>query len=193
MLRPTIHSGPALALAAALSLSLVATAAAQSSNADEGTSDPAAAPELEGLAWYRSVDVTGSEIETTRETDEVADWVKLAAGAGAALADLEYTYYQAFDPAALPNLGEMATVRVAGAETDALRGAVVQDIVDQVVGWGSDAPVPEETVIGDKNVVVVSLPDEIGLTDAIVYASGDSAWVLLLDGDRAGQALAQLP
>ncbi len=193
MLRPTFHSGPALALAAALSLSIMTTAAAQSNDADAGTARPPAAPDLQGLAWYRSVDITGSEIETMRDSDEVAQWVKLVDGAGASLTDLEYTYYQAFDPAALPNLGEMATVRVAGAETDALRGAVVQDIVDQVVGWGSDAPVPDETVIGDKHVVVVSLPDELGLADAIVYTSGDSAWVLMLDGELAEQALAQLP
>ncbi len=193
MLRPTIHSRPALALAAALSLSMVTTVTAQSDTADEGTADPVAAPALEGLAWYQAVDVTGSEIETTRDADEVAQWVKLVDGAGATLSDLEYSYSQAFDPATLPNLGQMATVRVAGAETDALRGAVVQDIVDQVVGWGSDAPVPEATVIGDKDVVTVSLPDEIGLADAIVYASGDTAWVLMLDGDLAAQALAQLP
>ncbi len=193
MLRPTIDLGSALALAAALSLSMMSTATAQSGNADEGTSDPAAAPELEGLAWYRSVDVSGADIESARDADEVAQWVKLVDGAGAALADLEYSYYQAFDPATLPNLGEMATVRVAGAETDALRGAVVRDIVSQVVGWGGDAPVPEEAMIGGKNVVVVNLPDEFGLADAIVYASGESAWVLMLDGELAGRALEQLP
>ncbi len=189
MSRPVRRSS--LVLAVGLCLSLPLAVLAQSEPEAEAT--PATVPQLEGLAWYQSVDVTGAEIQSTRDTAEVAEWAKLVEGAGATLDELEYEYFKAFEPAALPSIGEYATVRVAGANTDALRAAVVQDIVDQMVGLGGEAPVPQETVIDGKDVVTVALPEALGLADAIVYASGDIAYVLLLDEELAAQALAQLP
>lgn len=191
MRRPTPWTS--LALAATLFLIAPLGATAQSEPEEGATPVPVALPELEDLAWYRSVDVGGTEIEETRDAGEVAEWAKLVEGAGATFEELEYSYYKAFDPTVLPQIGEMAVVRVAGAETDALRAAVVQDIVDQMVDLGSDAPVPREADFDDKTTVIVPIPDELGLEDAVVYASGDTAYVLLLDEELATQALAQLP
>ncbi len=191
MRRPTPWTS--LAFAATLCLIVPLGATAQSEAADDATPAPVSVPQLEGLAWYRSVDVSGPQIEETRDTEEVAEWAKLVEGAGATFEELEYSYYKAFDPTVLPKIGELAVVRVAGAKTDALRAAVVQDIVDQMVSLGNDAPQPREAVIDGKATVIVDLPAELELDDAIVYASGDVAYVLMLDEELAAQALAQLP
>ena len=47
--------------------------------------------------------------------------------------------------------------------------------------------------MGGKDVVVLELPDEMGREDAIVYASADTAYVLLLAEELAAQTLEQLP
>ncbi len=190
---PRSTAWSSLLISAAFCLAMPLGAAAQSDQTEEATAAPANAPELDGLAWYQSIDVTGPQIEATRDQAEVAEWAKLVEGAGATLDELEYDYYEAFDPTALPDIGEMATVRVAGAETEALRAAVVADIINQVVGLGGEAPLPQEGIIGGKDVITLSLPESMGLVDAIVYASGDVAWVLLLTEDLAMQALEQLP
>jgi hypothetical protein len=191
MRRPTPWTS--LAFAAGLCLLVPLGAVAQSEPVDDATPIPVSVPELEGLAWYRSVDVSGPQIEETRDAEEVADWSRLVEGAGATFDDLQYSYYKAFDPSVLPRIGELAVVRIAGAETEALRAAVVQDIVDQMVSLGNDVPLSRESVIDGKATVIVDLPAELGLEDAIVYASGDVAYVLLLDEELAAQALAQLP
>jgi len=125
--------------------------------------------------------------------DEVADWTTLLDGVGATFDDLEYTYQEAFDPATLPSLGGVATVQVTGADTDALRAAVVADIVASILGAGLDEPAVEETTLGGKDVVRVEMPEGAGHEDAIVYASGDVAWALVIAPELAEAALEQLP
>lgn len=183
-----------LALAIASSLLLVAVTAAQG-DPERTSPEPSAVlvPELEGLVWYRTTDLGGSEIEATRDADEVAEWTKLAEGVDASLAELEYTYQVAFDPADLPDQPAIATVRVPDAETSALHAAVVQDIVNQVVNLGEEAPKPVADTIAGKQVTVVGLPEQLGLDDAIVFATGDMAYVFLMARDLAEQALGQLP
>lgn len=182
-----------LTIAVAGALLIAAGAVAQSEPSEEPTLVPVALPELDGLAWYPSIDLSGAEIQATLDDREVAEWSVLAERADATLDELEYTYQLAFDPAALPDLGAMATVRVAGADTDALRTAVVEDIINQMVGLGNDAPEPREDTIAGKDVTIVGLPDDLGLQDAIVYAAGDVAYVFLLAEELAEQALEQLP
>jgi hypothetical protein len=190
---PNTKSWSSLALAVALCLPMTAGASAQSDPAEEPTTAPITLPELEGLAWHRSIDVSGPQIASDADEIEVGQWTTLVESAGASLEELEYTYQAAFDPSALPDLGGLATVRVAGADTDALRAAVVDDIVNQVVSLGDEPPEPQEATIGGKDVVVVELPEAAGFADAIVYASADVVYVLLLAEELAAQALQQLP
>ena len=187
-----------LTITLGLCLLLPLSAVAQSERAEETTAAPAAGdsaslPELEGLAWYRSIDLSGPEMQSTLGDDEVSEWGAMLDGADATFDQLEYTYQAAFDPSTLPDLGGLATVRIAGADTEVLRDVVIEDIVSQVVGRGSDAPESEETTIGEKEVTIVRLPPEVGLEDAIVYAHDDVAYVFLMAEDLAALALAQLP
>jgi hypothetical protein len=190
---PNLKSWSSLALAVALCLPMTAVASAQSDPAEEPTPAPITLPELDSLAWYRSIDLSGPQIASEADEVEVGQWTALVEGAGASLAELEYAYQAAFDPSLLPDLGGIATVRVAGADTDGLRAAVVDDIVNQVVSLGDEPPEPQAATIGGKDVIVVELPDAAGFADAIVYASGDVAYVVLLAEDLAEQALQQLP
>lgn len=180
-------------LALALGLSLTLVGGAVTAQSDEPTNEAVPIPELEGLAWYRSDELSGPEMESTLPAEEVADWAILVDGAGASLEDLEYTYQSAYDPAALPNLGGIATVRVVGANTETLRAVVAEDIVNQVVKAGFEAPSIEPATISGKDVVIVAMPDEIGLEDAVIYASDDVAWALVLAPELASSALEQLP
>jgi hypothetical protein len=194
---PRSTSWMSLTVALGLSLLLPLSAVAQSEGAEKSAETPvserAPLPELEGLAWYRSIDLSGPQIQSTLGENEVTEWGTLVDGAGVGFADLEYTYQAAFDPSALPDMGGLATVRLAGADTDVLLEVVVADIVAQVVSLGNDAPEPLETTIGDKDVTVVSLPAEAGFEDAIVYVQGDVAYVFLMAEDLAALALQQLP
>lgn len=184
-----------IVIALGLSLLLPLGSAAQSGAAEDPSEDPTPVPvpSLEGLAWYRSIDTTGAEIEETREASEVDAWALLAERADASLGELEYSFLQAFDPDALPDLGAMATVRVAGAEATALEDAVVQDVVDQIVAAGGEAPEPESAMIAGKDVTVLALSDGLGYDEAVVYATGDVAYVFLMPRDLAERALEQLP
>jgi len=183
---------PSLLVAIALTVALPLGAGAQ--DAAEGSDEPLIVlPELEGLAWYRSTDVAGAEMPADRSEDEVAAWDVLASGAGATLDDLSYTFDLAFDPVALPRIGAIATVRVAGADPADLHAAVVQDIVDQAVGLGAEAPEPQPTTIGDKAVTMLVLPDAMGYETATVYTAEDTAYVMLLPAGLVADALEQLP
>jgi hypothetical protein len=169
-------------------LLLTAAAVAQESSAD----DPVV-PELTGLAWHQSVDQTGTEIEATAAADEVDAWRSMLDDAAGSFSDFDYAFYDAYDPATLPRLGSLATVRVAGAETDALRAAVIADIVAQAVALDAEPPTPEPTTLAGRDVAVMSLPEQMGFETAIVYANGDTAWVLLMPLEDAAQAIEQLP
>ena len=161
--------------------------------AQDGAADEPIVPELAGLAWYQSADLSGAEIEATLPADEVDAWSAMLEDAAGSFADLDYAFYDAFDPAALPRLGSLATVRVAGAETEALHAAVVADIIAQAVALDAEVPTPETTSIAGKDVTVMNLPEQMGFDDAIVYVSGDTAWVLLMSLEDAASALEQLP
>ena len=180
-----------LAFALASCLVLPTAVVAQSEPNEDGAAVPI--PSLDGLAWYRSIDQSGSEIEATGDESELAEWAVLLDDVGATFDDLEYTYQSAFDPVTLPDVGGMATVRVAGADTDALRDAVVADVITQVLKLGEEAPEPEEATIGEKPVIIVGLPAAFGHDAAIVYAHDDVAYVFLMDEDLAALALQQLP
>ncbi len=186
-----------LTIALGLCLLLPLSAAAQSETDADSTPSPtgesASLPELEGLAWYRSIDLSGPEMQSALSEDEVAEWGVMLDGADATFDQLEYTYQAAFDPSTLPDLGGLATVRIAGADTEVLREVVVEDIVSQVIGRGNDAPEVLDATIGGKDVTIVRLPPEVGLEDAIVYASGDAAYIFLMAEDLAALGLAQLP
>jgi hypothetical protein len=189
-----------IALGACLVLPAGAMAQAETSPPDaQGVTpaqDPTATellPRFDGLAWYRSVDLTGEEIQSTLPEDQVAAWGATLDHAGATFDQLEYAYHSAFDPDTLPEVAGLATVRIVGVEEDVLRAAVVQDIVAQVVATGSPAPEPQETTMAGKDVTVVGLPAALGHKAAIVYAHGDIGYVLLMSADLATAALEQLP
>ncbi len=185
---PKSRSWSIVAVAVGLCLLLSLSVMAQSEAVDEPI-----LPELDGLAWYRSVDLSGPEIQSTLSEDEVAAWATTLDAADASFDQLEYTFQTAFDPSTLPGIGGLATVRVTGADTDLLREAVVGDVVAQIVDTGGEAPEPVETTIGDKEVTVISLPDTFGFETATVYANEDVAWVMLLPLDLVTVALEQLP
>lgn len=193
MPRSTSWMSLTVALGLSLLLPLSAVAQSESESAEAPVSERAPLPELDGLAWHRSIDLSGPQIQSTLGEEEVAEWATLVDGAGAAFDELEYSYQAAFDPSALPDMGGLATVRLAGADPDVLREVVVDDIVAQVVALGNDAPEPRTATIGDKEVIVVTLPAEAGFEDAIVYVQGDLAYVFLMAEDLAALALQQLP
>jgi hypothetical protein len=193
MPRSTSWMSLTVALGLSLLLPLSAVAQSESESAEAPVGERAPLPELDGLAWHRSIDLSGPQIQSTLGEEEVAEWATLVDGAGAAFDELEYSYQAAFDPSALPDMGGLATVRLAGADPDVLREVVVDDIVAQVVALGNDAPEPRTATIGDKEVIVVTLPAEAGFEDAIVYVQGDLAYVFLMAEDLAALALQQLP
>jgi len=175
-------------MAVGLSLTLSVGASAQS----EATGEDVVIPKLEGLAWYRSLDLSGPEIESTREPEEVAQWSAMLENAGASFDQLEYTYDAAFDPATLPQIGGLATFRIEGVDTDVVREAVVTDIVSQFTGAEGGAPQTSDEVVGGKDVVVIDLPEGTGMENAYVYTAGDTAYVFLMVEDLAALGLAQL-
>lgn len=193
MPRSTSWMSLTVALGLSLLLPLSAVAQSESESAEAPVGERAPLPELDGLAWHRSIDLSGPQIQSTLGEEEVAEWATLVDGAGAAFDELEYTYQAAFDPSALPDMGGLATVRLAGADTAVLREVVVDDIVAQVVALGNDAPEPRTATIGNKEVIVVTLPAEAGFEDAIVYVQDDLAYVFLMAEDLAALALQQLP
>jgi hypothetical protein len=181
-----------LLVATVIALTVPLTAAAQDDS--DGIDPPRIElPDLEGLAWYRSTDLAGSEMPASLGEDEVAAWQALSDGAGASLDDLAYTFDLAFDPATLPRIGAMATVQVAGADTDALHAAVVQDIIDQAVALGAEPPEAQATTLGDKAVTVLVLPDVMGYETATVYTNEDAAYVMLMPAGLVAEALDALP
>lgn len=177
-----------------IALTLVVPLGATAQDDADRAEEPAIVlPELEGLAWYRSTDLAGSEMQDALSEDEVAAWDVLAGGAGATLDDLSYTFDLAFDPAVLPRIGAIATVRVAGADTGELDAAVVQDIIDQAVALGAAAPEPQRTTLDGKDVTVLVLPEAMGFETATVYTNDAASYVMLLPAGLAADALQQLP
>ena len=177
-----------ITLGLCLLLPLGAVAQSETTAEDEAV----VVPQIEGLGWYRSLELTGPQIESTRDEDEVAQWTAMLEGAGATFDQLEYTYQAAFDPSALPQIGGLATFRIDGVDTTVLREAVIGDIVAQFTIDGG-VPATREATIGDKDVAVISLPEAVGIDEAIVYASGEVAYVFLMEEDLAALGLAQLP
>jgi len=177
----------------ALALTVPAAAAAQSDAEQASPSPEAPLPVLDGVGWYESVALAGDEWSAELSPDELAAWDTLAETAGVPIEQVEYSYQQAFDPAQLPVIGGIASVRIAGAEADVLRDAVIADLTAQVTGLGEPEPDVSEAVMAGKDVLVVPLPEALSDHDAVVYASGDQAWVILLDADLVEQALDQLP
>lgn len=177
----------------ALALTVPVAATAQSEPEQASPSPEAALPVLDGVAWYESVALAGDEWSADLSADELAEWDTLAETAGVPIDQVEYSYQQAFDPAQLPVIGGIASVRIAGAETDVVRNAVIADLTAQVTGMGEPEPGVSEAVVADKDVLVVPIPEALSDHDAVVYASGDQAWVILLEPDLVEQALAQLP
>jgi hypothetical protein len=173
-----------------LSLALPMAVSAQP---EAGADEDMLVPQLDGLAWYRSHELTGAQMQETLPEQEVADWATLLDDVGATFDDIEYTYQRAFDPATLPDVGGVAVVRIAGADTDTLRDAVVADISLQLERAGYAAPTTEAGELAGKQVVIVAMPEDIGLDDAVVYASGDTAWAIALEPDLVEAALDQLP
>jgi len=171
--------------AAILALALPLGALGQS---EEPSAEPdASVPQIEGLGWYTSIDVAGASVESAFSPEEVQQWTAMLDVAGATLDDLEYSYRQVIDPATLPQLGGLATVRIAGADEAAVLAAVLADISAQAVSLGAEPTSSEPTTVGGKDVTRVDLPPEMGPDDAYVYVSGDTAWVFVMQ-----QALAEL-
>lgn len=178
------------AAAAMLTLVLPLAVAAQS---DEPTDDAAAPPVLEGLGWYTSIDVAGTEVESAFSQDEVEQWRAMLDVAGASLDDLEYTYQRIVDPSTLPQLGGLATVRIDGADEEAVLAAVLADISAQAVALGAEPTTSETLSLGQKDVTKVELPAELGPDDAYVYVRGDTAWVFIMQDSLAELAIGEMP
>jgi hypothetical protein len=179
------------AVAAALTVVLPIAVAAQSDEpADDAT---AASPMIEGLGWYTSIDVSGAEIESAFSEDEVEQWVAMLDVAGATVGDLEYTYRRIVDPATLPQLGGLATVRIEGASAEAVLAAVLADASAQAVAVGAEPTTSEPVTLGGKDVTRIDLPEELGPDDAYVYVSGETAWIFIMQESLAELGLQGLP
>ncbi|MEX1296734.1 MAG: hypothetical protein AB1Z67_11230 [Candidatus Limnocylindrales bacterium] len=179
-----------VALMAALAVSLPLAVAAQDASTDRPADEP---PLIEGLGWYTSIDVAGSEIESAFTDEEVEQWVAMLDVAGASVEDLEYTYQRIIDPATLPQLGGLATVRIADATEDEVLAAVLADVSAQAVTLGAEPTAPEPLTLGGKEVVKVDLPVELGPDDAFVYVRGDTAWLFIMQESLAELGLQELP
>jgi hypothetical protein len=178
------------AVAAVLALSLPLSVAAQ----DETVGDSSdAAPPIEGLGWYTTIDVAGAEVETAFNEEEVAQWTAMLDVAGATVDDLEYSYQKIVDPATLPQLGGLATVRIAGATEDEVLAAVLADISAQAVALGAEPTTSEPVTLGGKDVVRIDLPEELGPDDAYVYVRGDTAWLFIMQESLAELGLQGMP
>jgi hypothetical protein len=92
-----------VALGLCLLLPLVAAGQSENTVDDEA----AVVPQIEGLGWYRSIDLTGPEIQDVRDAEEVAQWAAMLESAGATFDQLEYTYDAAFDPSTLLKLSHI--------------------------------------------------------------------------------------
>ncbi len=184
-MRTTVGSAVLIALA----LSLVSPIGSAAQVEDENDAPPA----LDGLGWYRYLELAGEDIPDTRGAEEVAAWEAMLENAGASFDQLEYTYDAAFDPTLLPAVGALATFRVEGADADELHAAVVQDLVDQIVGMGQDPPMLETTTISGKEVTRLALPDDFLSDTASIYTSGDVSYVLLMSQELVAEPLERLP
>ena len=113
--------------------------------------------------------------------------------AGATVEDLEYTYQRIIDPETLPQLGGLATVRIAGAPEDAVLAAVLADVSAQAVALGAEATTSEPVILGGRDVVRIDLPEELSPDDAFVYVRGDTAWVFVMQESLAELGLQEMP
>lgn len=179
------------ALAVALAFVLPLGASAQSDETVDG--DTEATPQIEGLGWYTSVDVDGSEIGSAFSDVEIEQWAAMLDVADASIEDLGYTYQRVVDPASLPQLGGLATVRIDGASEDAVLAAVLADTSAQAVAIGAEPTTSEPITLGGKDVTRVDLPDELGPDDAYVYVRGDTAWVFIMQESLAELGLQEMP
>ncbi len=180
-----------VALAALLALALPFAANAQSDGpADDGAQSP---PPIEGLGWFTTIDVAGAEIESVFSEAEVDQWTAMLDVAGAAVGDLEYTYQKIVDPATLPQLGGLATIRIDGATEEGVLAAVLADISAQAVAAGAEPTTSESVTLGGKDVTKVDLPEELGPDDAYVYVRGNSASIFIMQESLAELALQEMP
>jgi hypothetical protein len=178
------------AVAAVFAVSLPLAVAAQDAADDESSGAP---PLIEGLGWYTAIDVSGTEIESAFTEEEVEQWVAMLDVAGATVDDLEYTYQRIIDPETLPQLGGLATVRIAGATEDEVLAAVLADVSAQAVALGAEPTTSEPVTLGNKDVVRIDLPPELGPDDAFVYVRDDMAWVFIMQESLAELGLQEMP
>ena len=178
-------------VAATLIVALPLAASAQSQRpANEPTDVP---PVIEGLGWYTDIDVAGPTLDDAFSDDEIEQWTAMLDVAGASIDDLEYSYQKVVDPATLPQLGGLATVRIAGATEDAVLAAVLADTAAQAVALGAEPPESQAVTLGGKDVTMLDLPDVLGPDDAYVYVQGDTAWVFIMQESLAELGLQGMP
>lgn len=178
-------------LAAALLVALPLATAAQS--AEPADDDTDGAPAIDGLGWFTTIDVAGAEVESAFSEDEVEQWNAMLDVAGASIDQLEYRFERIVDPATLPQLGGLATVRIEGASEEAVLAAVLADTSAQAVALGAEPTTSEPVTLGGKDVTRIDLPVELGPDDAYVYVVGDTAWVFIMQESLAELALLGMP
>jgi hypothetical protein len=178
-------------LAAALLVALPLAASAQS--ADPADDDTGGTPVIDGLGWFTTIDVAGTEVESAFSEDEVAQWNAMLDVAGASIDQLEYRFERIVDPATLPQLGGLATVRIEGASDEAVLAAVLADTSAQAVALGAEPTTSVPVTLGGKDVTRIDLPVELGPDDAYVYVVGDTAWVFIMQESLAELALQGMP
>lgn len=179
------------ALAVALAVALPLAAAGQSGDASDDGAE--SVPAIEGLGWYNAIDVAGTDIDSVFDEDEVAQWVAMLEVAGATIDELEYSFQRIVDPATLPQLGGLATVRIEGASEEAVLAAVLADTSAQAVALGAEPTTSQPVTLGGKDVTRIELPAELGPDDAYVYVRGDTAWVFIMQESLAELALQGMP
>lgn len=178
-------------VAASLVVALPLAASAQSQRPAD---DPAGVPPaIEGLGWYTTIDVAGPALDDAFSEDEIEQWSAMLDVAGASIDDLEYSYQKVVDPATLPQLGGLATVRIAGATEEAVLAAVLADTTAQAVALGAEPPASQAMTLGGKDVTMLDLPDALGPDDAYVYVRGDTAWVFIMQESLAELGLQGMP
>lgn len=191
----------AMVVSVALLAGSTVGATAQSEPSADPTAEPApgsttpavestamgAPPESDGLQWTDISELLGSEIEATATERSLGEWGALLDATGATFEQATQLNARAVDSETDETIGIYSAIRIAGAQEDQLRDAMLGVLRE---GPDSEEFLFEEAQIGGKDVTVV-----IRDTDerAIVYVNGDTAYLLDLPDERLAEVLGRLP
>lgn len=144
-------------------------------------------PEAEDVGWTDVSVLDGAEIEATSNEGTLAQWEALLAGTGSTYAEAGQLNAQAVDPQSGESIGMYSAIRVAGADEEMLREAMLGVFRE---GLDPEEYTFEEAEVGGKAVTLIGrAADE----RAAVYVHGDTAHLIDLPDDQLATILAALP